>query len=462
MDIQVELHNDSGRTLRNGMSLCEVTVPALDIRQYLHLPFTELHRFFGAPEGVPADLMVVAGCCYVIDQIIPRSAFSDNWTRDLDVLIPVENSSRWAELAPRFSAMLTFLTGDRWRMRFSERGGPLYWHRHRRLRRVVWQPTTTVCLFSGGLDSFVGAADRLALPGERVFLVGHHDLGSLAANLQAQLFAALSDIYGLQRLELFRARIGPLGKFSRGILGGPAAATPYPLENTLRSRSLVFLALALYVAQQQDFSHAVPVLIPENGMIALNPPLTPSRIGSCRTRTAHPVFLREFADIVNQLGMSNPILNPYAWKTKGQVLAEAADLELVQRYARSTVSCAHPTRRGGWVRRTARNCGYCVPCLFRRAAMHCVGMDNGNDYGIDIGADELPLDANIAVNLRALLSWVYDMQAAEQAQRAAESLALPSTDFSQATLLLSSTAEEVTQWLRAKAPKVLRFYAGLE
>ena len=277
MDIQVELHNDSGRTLRNGMSLCEVTVPALDIRQYLHLPFTELHRFFGAPEGVPADLMVVAGCCYVIDQIIPRSAFSDNWTRDLDVLIPVENSSRWAE-SPRVLNNANLSNRRSVEMGFSERGGPLYWHRHRRLRRVVWQPTTTVCLFSGGLDWILGAADRLALTGERVFLVGHHDLGSLAANLQAQLFAALSDIYGLQRLELFRARIGPLGKFSRGILGGPAAATPYPLENTLRSRSLVFLALALYVAQQQDFSRAVPVLIPENGIIALIRRLRPTTL----------------------------------------------------------------------------------------------------------------------------------------------------------------------------------------
>ena len=63
----------------------------------------------------------------------------------------------------------------------------------------------------------------------------------------------------------------------------------YQKETTLRSRSFLFISMAVLVAD--SISQEMPVFIPENGTISLNFPLTPSRRSSCSTRTTHPHFL---------------------------------------------------------------------------------------------------------------------------------------------------------------------------
>ena len=354
MEVRVDVRSAEDGPGEDASTRYELTVPELDIRQYLHLPFTELHRLFGPPSGLTADLLLIAGCCYVIDQIVPRSAFPDNWTRTLEVAIPVGEPAKWSPSAPAISALLTFLTGDRWVVGFSESRRPLYGGALRNLRRRQWQPAAAVCLFSGGLDSFVGAADWLTHSEGSLFLVGHYDLGSVAANLQARLCSRLSEFYGEDRVQLLSVRVGPSASYSRGYHVGPSVSMPYPLENTLRSRSLAFLALALYVAQQQRADQPVPVFIPENGTIALNPPLTPARIGSCSTRTAHPLFLSQFSRVMEQVGFANPVLNPLMWKSKGQVVAGAANPDVIRRWARRNRLLCTPdapgrlgTQRGG-------------------------------------------------------------------------------------------------------------------
>jgi len=89
MEIRVEFKSGSKQVLANGMTICEISVPELGARQYLFLPFDVFHRYFGAPEGIAGDLLVVAGICYVVDQLIPRAFFADNWTRELEMSLPV-------------------------------------------------------------------------------------------------------------------------------------------------------------------------------------------------------------------------------------------------------------------------------------------------------------------------------------------------------------------------------------
>lgn len=48
---------------------------------------------------------------------------------------------------------------------------------------------------------------------------------------------------------------------------------------------------------------------------------------------------------------------------------------------RRSVSCSHPSR---FQDEGVRHCGYCVPCLYRRAAMMVCGLDRGNDYAFDV------------------------------------------------------------------------------
>ena len=47
-----------------------------------------------------------------------------------------------------------------------------------------------------------------------------------------------------------------------------------------------------------------------------------------------------------------------------------------------TISCAHPVA-SRWKKSRQGNCGYCFPCLMRRAACHGAGWDDGREYLYD-------------------------------------------------------------------------------
>lgn len=72
--------------------------------------------------------------------------------------------------------------------------------------------------------------------------------------------------------------------------------SPGAQEPSQRARSIIFLAFGLAVATSLDSYHrgeTVPLYICENGFIAINPPLTPSRAAArdfqrCRHQCTHP------------------------------------------------------------------------------------------------------------------------------------------------------------------------------
>ena len=461
MDIDVEFKTGRDEVLSNGLTVCEISVPELKARQYLFLPFDDFHRYFGAPEGVAGDLLVVAGICHVIDQLIPRAIFADHWTRELKSSLPVAEPDRWNAVAAEFSETLTFLTGDLWQLSFYRRRSWIYRHRHRRLQRKRVLPAATVCLFSGGLDSLVGAIDLLSETKQPVSLVGHYDLGSVAKTVQGRLAEELRRHFPWQ-FNLLQARVGPLQSISSSSRVHGKAAVPMGKERTLRSRSLVFLALGLYVAQAHSREAAIPLLMPENAFIALNPPLTDSRLGSCSTRTAHPLFLAQFQRIVQQLGIKNPIQNPLAGKTKGEAIAASNSTDLVHELTPHTVSCAHPTRRQGWIRRNATHCGYCVPCIYRRAALHRVGLDRGEAYGIDVCAGEMSLREDVASDLRAVLNVINSAQVGDfDPEVAANRMPLPLDEVPIAARVLRAGIDELAQLFRDKAVRLVQEWAGM-
>lgn len=438
----------------------EVRVPDVDLLQYLELPLDEFCRYFGRNEDVANDLLVVAGSCYLVDQMISRSWFKNNWTRELEVEVPVSDPALWATNAELLNATCSFLTGDVWCFSFTKQEHRVFGRPYRNLRRKRLGRVSAVSLFSGGLDSFIGATDWLATNDGRLGLVGHYDLGSSAKAVQDRIAQRLVVEYP-NRLPLIQARVGGAIKRQEGS-SIYSQVTDSQKETTFRSRSIIFLALGLYAARRLSSIEPIPLLIPENGFIALNPPLTRSRLGGCSTRTAHPLFLHNFADLVSQLGITNPILNPLGGYTKGEAIQQSTNFDLVKDMASKTVSCAHPTRRQTWVRRNANNCGYCIPCILRRAAMHRVGLDDGQDYGIDVCAGELELDDDKASDLRAALNWLYEVRAGVFNPRLeAETLALPDSVRLDAKHVLESGATEIFQFFKDKAQSSILDWAGL-
>src|SRR5207245_558298 len=73
-------------------------------------------------------------------------------------------------------------------------------------------------------------------------------------------------------------------------------------------------------------------------------------------------------DLLGTLGISGRIENPYWDKTKGEMVASCANHALLHRLIPDAMSCASPTK-GRWVGHGIEHCGFCIPCLIRRAAI---------------------------------------------------------------------------------------------
>ena len=199
---------------------------------------------------------------------------------------------------------LNFLTGDRWGVYFRPRGAatPELAAAPTKLRTA---DPSTVCLFSGGLDSFIGAVGLLA-DGQSPLLVSHYWDGFTSTH-QTYCAGALKRRFQDTTFHHIRARVGfPTDTVETGVV-----------EDTLRGRSFLFFALAAMAADAVGGDMVVQV--PENGLISLNVPLDPLRLGALSTRTTHPYYMARFDELLRGLGLSVRLENPYALMTKGQM-----------------------------------------------------------------------------------------------------------------------------------------------
>lgn len=400
-----------------------------------------LNRCLAAPSVPPpavAAFLLAALGVWAGDKLFPRSSRPDAWTREIVLHLPA--APAWARLFPQFARALNFLTGDNWTIEARE--APLNlgfagrWEHPR-------QPDA-VALFSGGLDSLAGAIDLLA-DGRRLLLVSHHDYGQLAS-IQQALAGSLIAHYGPDRVQHLNLRV----------------QFPEAPELTLRSRSLLYLALGVTAAAA--FGPDTPLLIPENGWVSLNPPLTLNRLGAYTTRTTHPWFLGQITRLWRAAGIEHPLSNPYLGLTKGGLLAHCRHPELLQKLARGTSSCARPVA-SRWRRGPKGECGYCYPCLIRRAALHRLGQDRGEDYLLDaLAGTETLRHRHRGRDLRALLlalkTWEESPREVEGRVYWGEPESGPARKYLETRQLLAAGFKEIGDFFREKGPGLLKAYLG--
>lgn len=306
------------------------------------------------PSETAADLAILAAMVTAADTHISRAADSqDSWTREIDLYIPVLELDRWRGATPLIERTLKFLTGDHWRLSFRQRP-----RGHAQLvvpRRASMHPQlTSVCLFSGGLDSFIGAIDLLAAD-EQPLLVSHYWENSTSS--QEPCARRLAAVYGDMTSRHVRARVGfDQNDFAREM----------DTESSTRGRSFLFFALAALAAS--GLAARSTIYVPENGLISLNVPLDILRVGACSTRTTHPFYMARWQDLLTALGIDAMLVNPYRFATKGEMLSNCGNGALVRRHAAETISCSS-IAKARWQGLAPGHCGFCVPCLIRRAAM---------------------------------------------------------------------------------------------
>lgn len=295
------------------------------------------------------DLLSIALSVLAADQAELRRTSSDGWTRELELHIAVSDPDYWNSKAESMGDMLAFLTTDRWAFIFHKENESLV------AKDNNFHPAVdSVALLSGGLDSLVGAID-LVSSGTRPLAVSQTVRGD--ANTQRR-FA--SRVGGLSHLALnHNVRVPGVG------------------EQTQRARSLIFITFGVLAAsalEHHSDGGTVPLYLSENGFIAINPPLTPMRVGSLSTRTAHPGFLALIQDILFDCGLNVRIENPYSKMTKGEMLRDCADRSLLALEAPISTSC------GRYQRHNYNHCGRCVPCQIRRAAFIAGDLDDSTTY----------------------------------------------------------------------------------
>jgi hypothetical protein len=319
------------------------------------------------PAETAVDLLLLAATVTAADTRISRATESqDSWTREMDVYLPVHNLSVWTDVLPLVERTLDFLTGDRWRI--------LVRSRHKEYRKLVMPPEdletpsySAVCLFSGGLDSFTGAIDLLAR-GENPLLVSHY--WDLSTSSQEACARALETVYGPVEPRHIRARVG----FPDDLVKGSEP------EKTTRGRSFLFFAMAALAASGLDGTPTI--YVPENGLISLNVPLDPLRIGAWSTRTTHPFYMARWQELLTALEIQASIQNPYRFMTKGEMLSGCGNKALLKRHLEGTISCSS-VAKARWLGLSMRHCGSCVPCLIRRAAIGSAFKNDPTTYTLD-------------------------------------------------------------------------------
>lgn len=315
----------------------------------------------GSMPNVALDFLRVAVAAYLVDRTSPRPDLG--WDREFELDLPVSDPDRWNAISEGLAGLLDFMTGDAWSLTF-RRGSPARVRRPRDRARC-----DLVCLFSGGADSFAGAA--LARQRETApLLVGHWD-STLPRSVQLRALTALNGLPG-HEAPLLAARVARRDTQIR-------TGDQFGKEPTSRSRSLVFLALGIAAATASD---AGDLWVPENGWVSLNTPLGAERRASLSTRTTHPALIDEIGAMVRQLGIDVAISNPWETRTKGEVLGWMRDefgLDDASRTLSVTHSCARSDAR--WVGMPPEtHCGVCFACLVRRGAFIAAGVEDGTRY----------------------------------------------------------------------------------
>jgi 7-cyano-7-deazaguanine synthase in queuosine biosynthesis len=327
------------------------------IRTGLDWPLT----VYGTVTKEARDLLHIAAAAYVADLRSPRPL---GFSRTMDIMVHVHKPALWRGPAGQTLAdLLAWVSGDEWTIRpVATAAGKTAKPSDQPLPDT--QPRKDVMLLSGGLDSFCGAVDQLNTTTTRLH-IGHRDSAKSVRHAQSLIARWLTETapeFAWQRHEL-------------GITGRKR-------ENSTRTRSLLFMAMAIAAAVG---SGAKTVLVPENGFTSMNVPLIPSRGGSLSTKSTHPWTFHLVQQLLQHASIDVAVTNPHIALTKGELLAKAAKAAPAGFIEASgnTLSCAKLD--AGRFRKADGgnpniNCGLCYACLVRRGAYQSAGIADPTDY----------------------------------------------------------------------------------
>ncbi len=374
-------------------------------------------------EDLDVDLLTVLAAVAFADRRIPRPS-GGRWSRSLVVSVPVHQPKVWEGVSSSLSSLLADVSGDRWHFVYRRR------KRNDELRQRFLPGLgpehrgSTVIPYSGGLDSFAMLARHRLEHGEAPVLLVHAQHGA------RRLHDVLPE----------RHRSTPALAVPFTVSGGRRAEPSY------RTRTFVFFALAALAWRRTT---AMRIWIGESGLGCIGPSFVP--FGTEQpVRGSHPAFVGKIQDFLMLLwGARPPFEFPHLWLTKGEVIRELAVCGGLPDWNR-THSCSRNIRRQHPTT-SAKHCGLCSGCLFRRQALLAAGLheDRSVYYADALREAELPSDARPA-----------DREVATYAVIALDELAAAAPGAAEQGGHIAELARSLGRMRSDVAPKVSRLLAA--
>lgn len=311
------------------------------------------------------DLLYISLAVFAADRIIRRDDGYDNWSRNIKIYIPVLNFKVWNDNKKLLEEMLSFLSGDTWNFEFRKRSLTLIEISHKEKMEKSNEKIEDydqICMFSGGLDSFIGAINLLETDKKNIMFVSHYGGGKGTKEYQ--------DILKEKIIEKYDLKISNFSQFFAKVVNG--------VEDTTRTRSFMFFSHAIALATM--LNKKVDIIIPENGFISLNIPSTLSRIGTSSTRTTHPYYLKLLQQLLDNLQLEIKLKNPYQFYTKGEMIENCKNIKFLEENISNTMSCSHPDSGRMQGEKITKHCGYCLPCVIRQASIKRAGITDSSLY----------------------------------------------------------------------------------
>lgn len=388
---RVVVNHDYGKLPSLAKNVIPVQIYGIDGRRENNIAtignsvIDKLKRFGVDLTPAAFDYLTLALAVTAADAFVQRKTAADGWSREIELKLSLYKPAPWIAQKNSIEKLLHFLSGDLWELKITDGGcpPPIPYSRRSRYHLINLEKLDCVCLFSGGVDSTVGALDLLS-------------------NSRKPLLVSHSYTHDKSLQDAIAGKLKGKGKFSRF----PINAYPRPPHSlkgstdiSTRTRSFNFFALGVIggcALSKINKLKQVELFVPENGFISLNAPLTSRRIGSLSTKTTHPYYVQSVQSLFEATKINVTLINPYKFKTKGEMLKECADQKTLREVVQETVSCSNWKRKG-------KQCGRCVPCLIRRAAFASMGFCESNVYLYENLATVLK-DKNNRDDLFALIS----------------------------------------------------------
>ena len=298
----------------------------------------------GFLEDIEQDLVLLAGAIAFADRRVPRRS-AEGWPRTISISLPVSDPARWSSALVNdpLRDALRCVTGDHWDIEFRLGFRPLVEKQYSFDFESAWD---VVIPFSGGMDSTLQwhLQSRVSVLGTPLRV--HVRTGT----------RTLQD-----RAPSIRERVGNGARLSIPL---SLSVGNHP-ESSYRTRTFVFFTLAALAASRLGLNR---VLVGENGISTLGPPLVPYG-NEHRCLGTHPRFTKHLAAFLNALlGKDLVFEHPLLFCTKGSILKSCVDS------VGDGIVGTQPCVRGARARLGGGHCGVCCGCLLRRVSLNAVGM----------------------------------------------------------------------------------------